>query len=460
MTLSDASISLPWRVWHAVARRSGSHLHILSAFTVVATAAIGAKAIAFGRDFAIAYHFGAGDLVDAFLIAYLVPYTLLTVLGGALHSAFLPVFVRVRGSEGEEAASRLLGGTTALVLVAVTVLTLALALLADPLLAVLASGFAPEKLALTRSLLFLLLPVCALGTLVTLWTAPLNAARQFALPAASPALPPLALMAAVLAFGKEGGITAAALGLLVGHAAEALLVGGALRRRGTSLAPRWSGVTAGVREVIGQLLPLLAATALMSMTTFVDQGMAAALGSGSVAALGYGAKLSALLAGVLALALGTAVFPHFSELVAAGRHAELRSHLRLYSRLILWASLIPVAALVLQSDRIVVLLFERGAFTPEHSATVGSVQALYLLQIPFYLTGILGVRMLTAVGRGRVVMSIAAVNVLAKVVGNLVFMRWLGVAGIALSTSFVYALSCVLIFAALNRYLHEDTWIT
>ena len=460
MTLPNASISLPWRVWHAVARRSESHLHILSAFTVVAAASVGAKAIAFGRDFALAYHFGAGDLVDAFLTAYLVPYTLLSVLGGALHSAFLPIFVRVRDGEGEEAASRLLAETTTLVLVAVTLLMLALALLATPLLAVLASGFGAEKLALTRSLLLLLLPVCGLGTLVMLWAAPLNAARQFALPAASPALPPLGVMVAVLAFGTEGGITAAAGGLLAGHAAEALLIGGALRRRRSALAPRWSGVSGGVRDVIAQLLPLLAAAALMSMTAFVDQGMAAALGSGSVAALGYGGKLSALLAGVFALALGTAVFPHFSEFVAAGRHPELTTHVRLYSRLILWGSLIPVAVLVLESDRIVALLFERGAFTAEHSATVSSVQAFSLLQIPFYVTGILGVRMLAAAGKGRVVMSIAAVTVLAKVAANLVLVRWLGVAGIALSTSLVYALSCVLIFAALKRYLREGTWAT
>jgi putative peptidoglycan lipid II flippase len=432
------------------------HARQLSALTVVAAASVAAKAVAVGRDLAIAYRFGAGDVVDAFLLAYLVPYTLVALIGGALHGAFLPVFVRERDTNGADAAQRLLGATTARVLLGLGVVVLLVGLGARPLVSLLGGGFSAEKLALTRSLALLLLPVSVLGTLALLWTSALNAGRVFALPSLTPALPPLFVVAAALSFGRTWGITALAVGLVIGHAAEALVLAGAVRRRGLPLAPRWSASGSALGDVFSQLLPLLSAAALMSMTTFVAQGMAARVGSGSVAALGYGGKLTSLLVGVFALALGTAVFPHFSELQAAGRTTELRATLRTWSRAILWGSLIPVSVLVLGSEQIVRALFERGAFSPADTAAVAPVQALYLLQIPFYVTGILGIRLLTSAGRGRLVMAIAAANLVVNVVANLFFMRWWGVAGIALSTTLVYALSCLMIYAAVNRYLGAD----
>src|ERR1700694_1462359 len=104
---------------------------------------------------------------------------------------------------------------------------------------------------------------------------------------------------------------------------------------------------------------------IMSNSSVIDQAMAAWLGSGSVAALNYGNKIPAFLAGIGATALGTAVLPHFSRLVVLGDHVSLRHTLKTYTRWILAISVPCTVVFIVGSEWIVKLLFERGAFRPE-----------------------------------------------------------------------------------------------
>ena len=117
------------------------------------------KATAALKELAVAYRFGTGDAVDAFLIAFLVPSLLVNVFAGSLSAAFTPVYIHVRETEGASVARRLLGsavvGSAVLVLGVMGVL-----LLVTPFgMQFLGAGFSAEKLALTRTLFLLLLLV-------------------------------------------------------------------------------------------------------------------------------------------------------------------------------------------------------------------------------------------------------------------------------------------------------------
>jgi putative peptidoglycan lipid II flippase len=100
-------------------------------------------------------------------------------------------------------------------------------------------------------------------------------------------------------------------------------------------------------------------------------------------------------------------------------------------------------------------MFQRGAFTPADTALVGFIQQMYFLQVPFFMLGMLGVRLLLATSRTYLLTIMSVVNLTVNVVGNLVFMRWLGVSGIALSSAVVYMISMTMIWLLVRRYLAE-----
>src|SRR5262249_9148480 len=150
--------------------------------------------------------------------------------------------IRVREQEGAAAAQRLFSRALGWVVGLMLSVTLLLAALAPYVVFWLGSGFSTDKLALTRTLFYWLLPRIVLNGLGTIWGAVLNTDERFALPALSPLMIPVVAIGALIVYRKDGGIVALAAGTVTGHALEALALGCALARRGIRPWPAWSGM--------------------------------------------------------------------------------------------------------------------------------------------------------------------------------------------------------------------------
>lgn len=421
---------------------------------VVGVATLLGKVLGMAKDIAVASYFGTSDAVDAFFIALAVPSFAINVIAGSLPAALVPVYLRVREREGIPAAGRLLSSVLVLAAAALAAASVVLMLCAPLILPLVGARFGGEKLVLTRHLFMLVLPGVFVSGLSGALGSVLNAHERFLLAAVTPAFTSLLSIGFLLGAADQWGVYALAVGLTVGYLAELVVLGWDTRARGLLGAPRWSGWRdPEVRQVLRQYTPLVIGGAVMSSSPLIDQAMAAALGSGSVAELAYGSKIVAAGMGIGVTALSTAIFPHFARMVAARDWPGVRDSLRTYSRLALAAAIPAVLLLVLFSTSIVRVVFERGQFSATDTQVVARVQALYALQIPFYVLGIMGVQLLHAISANRVLMWVSIGNFFTNVIGNYVFMRIWGVAGIALATSVVYLLSMVVILYAVSRRL-------
>jgi putative peptidoglycan lipid II flippase len=407
------------------------------------------------KELLVARWFGRGDALDAFLIAFLLPSFLVNLVAGSFNSAMIPTFIQVREREGKEAAQKLFSGVMVVSLGLLVGVSLAVGVLAPYFLPLLGSGFSPAKLMLTRRLLYALLPFIALSGLAVAWTAVLNAGERFGLPALSAILTPLSIIAFLLLLGRAWGIFTLAVGTVTGVALQAAVLGWMLSVRGVRLEPRWYGWDPSLRKVIGQYAPMLAGALLMGSTELVNQSMAAMLEPGSVAALNYARKVVSLFIVVGATPLSTAALPYFSQMVANRDWSGCRHTLRVYSRAIVLVTVPITLGLVTFSHPLIKIVFQRGAFTAVDTAVVSRVQAFLSLQIPFYILAQLGVRFISALKRNSMLMMIAGVNLVLNIIFNLILMRYAGVAGIALSTSFVYLVSCALVYASIARSLRR-----
>jgi putative peptidoglycan lipid II flippase len=167
----------------------------------------------------------------------------------------------------------------------------------------------------------------------------------------------------------------------------------------------------------------------------VDQGMAASLPSGSVSTLVYANRFVSVILNLLAGAIATAVTPYFSQMVAKQDWAGCRHTLNTYVRIMALVSVPVAVAMVLGSHLLVRLTFQHGAFGPQDTAAVAPVQAMYAIQLPFYIVSRVFYRYLVAIRRTSLILYCGIINLILDVILNLLFMRWYGVAGIALATS-------------------------
>jgi putative peptidoglycan lipid II flippase len=403
------------------------------------------KVASVAKELVVAWKFGTADDLDAFLIALVVPFLITNVIAGSFNAALIPTYIRVREQEGIKAAQKLFSGAIAWSLGLLGITTVLMLATAPLYLPKMAAGFSAEKLDLTYKLLCAIAPIILLSGTITIWGAVLNAGEQFALVAVAPVITPVITM--LFLFGVNSwGVFSLASGLVCGQLLEMLVVGIVLRRQGISLLPKWYGFDTHLGEVTGQYAPMIAAAFLMSSTNLVDQSMAAMLPSGSVAALNYGNRIIALPITITSKALSTAVIPYFSKMVAREDWTSVRHTLKQYLGLIFAVSIPLTGLIILFSEPIVQVLLQRGSFTAKDAHLVAQIQACYAFQIPFYIASILVVRLISAMRNNQILMWGSGGNLIVNIGLNYLFMQWLGVPGIALSTSGVYLFSFLFLF--------------
>lgn len=421
---------------------------IAGATLLVGTLTAIARSTTVAREIVAASAFGTAEVLDAYLIAYAVPVFLLGAVSGSLQSAFIPKYIALGKKQGAEAADRLLASTLGVLLLGLGGVTLALVAAARHVLPLMALNFNADNLALARDLLYLMAPAVFLGAVPIAYSAWLNARERFRVPALLPGVGPLVAVLGLLLYGPTYGIRALAGGTVAGAAVEVAVVVLAARMAGRRLPwPRF-GITADLTALGREFWPLLFGTLLFSSTTLVDQVMAAALAPGSVAALGFGSRVTALVIAIAGVGVATSVLPAFSRLVADRDWPVLGRTLVQYGAIVVVLSAGISAAVALFTVPVTELLFERGNFTGADTERVAQVQGYFVLQLPFFLISLVLVRLLSALTSNRIVFAITAFNSVLNVGLNYVLMQSMGVAGIALSTTLVHLLSTLLFAVA------------
>lgn len=419
-----------------------------------ATAIVSLASIA--RELLIAATFGTSGALDAYLIALSLPTFFINIIGGSFGSALIPSFVRVRDLEGQAIAQRVFSSAMSLGIGLLCVTSAFLALIVPYVVPVIASGFDAKKLQLTQQLCYILLPIIAIGGLAMMWSSVLNAGERFALAAFTPALVPLFGASALIA-ARNWGVFALAFGTIGGFCLQLCLQGRGLLKQGISLRPTWLEADPTIRHIIRQYLHMVAAGALLSGMLLIDQAVAATLGPGSVATFTYGTKVVTLVLALGAGAIGTALLPYFSKMVAVSDWNQIRQTMRVYSKFSLIFTIPLACALYLLSEPVVRFSFQRGAFTEADTLLVARVQSVYALQIPFYVLVILCIRLLSSLGANHVLSWSAIISFPVNASLDLILSRVFGVAGIALSSTLMFALMLAFLWIMVHRALRNAT---
>jgi putative peptidoglycan lipid II flippase len=427
---------------------------IFGAAIVVATGTTLVKLLAIAKELVVAYRFGTTQELDTYLIALTIPSFLLNIIAGSFNSALIPTYIKVREQKGIKAAQQLFAGATIWSIGLLTIATSIMLTGAPVYLPKLIAGFSPEKLALTYRLLWAISPMLILTGIGTVWSAVLNAGERFALVALVPMITPTVTVI-FLFTSPTWGVFDLVAGMVGGQLIEMTIVGTVLTRQGFSLRPKWYGFNADLQEVASQYLPAIVGTFLMCSTGLVDRSMAAMLPSGSVAALDYGNRIVTLPIIIASTALSTAVMPYFSKMVASDDWHGIRNSLKHYLMLIFAGSVPLTGFIIVFSEPIVRIMLQRGSFTAADALIVAHIQSCFAIQVPFYIGCMLVVRLISAMRKNHILIVGSAFNLAINVGLNYVFMRWLGVAGIALSTSFVYIFSFFFLLSFVLRNLKK-----
>lgn len=410
------------------------------------------------RDVLSAALIGAGQHWDAFVIAFTVPNLFRRLFGeGALSSAFVAVHSEHVAKEDHEGAAR----TVNLVATALTLLLSAIVVAGVLLLAFvpidrLVAAESREKAALIASLSAIMFPYLLLVCLTAFLMAVLNSFGRFGVAAATPAALNF-LWIGVLVAGAVFAIPATTLvfvlaGVVVvaGFLQIAMLVP-SLRKAGVRVRPDFRFRDPALRQVLALMLPVVLGLAPTQLNVLVDQYIAEAFipGDGANSALYYGNRLMQFPLALIGIAMGTAAFPLLARLAASNQREAMAGVSNLAMRVAFFVALPAAVGLFVLAEPIVRLFFEWGRFGPEATARTTPVLAAFALGVPGFCALQIVTRAHYALRDARTPVRVGLAAMALNVVLNLLLVKPLGAAGLALATS----VAALVNFAALTFLL-------
>ena len=427
------------------------------------------------RQLVIAAAFGVGAAYDAYNYAYVLPGFLLILLGGIngpFHSAMVSVLSRRPNREGAHILAALNTSVSALLLL----VTLVLVLAADPLITLVGPGLSPELHAIAVTQLRVMAPMALLAGLIGLGFGSLNAADEFWIPAISPLMSSLALIAGVgllwwqlgeaivlPAAAMTGGVVLAAATLL-GALLQWLIQLPALMRQGLMrFRAVWDWRHPGVREVWQVMGPATLSSGMLQINVFTDLFFASGI-LGAAAGLGYANLLVQTPLGLISNALLVPLLPTFARLTAVADRPLLIQRVR-QGLMLSTASMLPLGGLfIVLGAPIVALVYERGAFDADAARLVAGLLMAYGLGMPAYLGRDVLVRVFYALGDGTTPFRLSVAGI-----GLNVLFDWLlvggptpwgdqspfdfGAPGLVLATVVINVLTCWVLLLCLQQRL-------
>ena len=448
-------------------------MSLLRAAATVSSLTLLSRITGLARDIIIARAFGAGALTDAFWVAFRIPNLLRRLFAeGAFAQAFVPILGEVRNKHKSDAVKILLD-RVALTLFFVLCLVALVGILGAPwVVMTMASGLTDPSRAddflaavwMTR----VMFPYIICMSLIAFASGVLNTWRHFAVPAFTPVLLNLCMIAASLLLTPllSQPIYALAIGVMCGGIAQLTVQWIALSKLG--LRPRFSWRIGQaikdpiVRRIMKQMLPATLGVSVAQISLLINTNIATWLAAGSVTWLSFADRLMEFPTALLGVALGTVLLPSLAKANKEASGEQYSAMLDWGLRLVLLLGLPAAVSMVLMSEGMVATLFHYGAF---NAADVAQTRSAVMA----YSVGLVGLLMVKILAPGfyakqniRTPVKIAIVVLIATQLLNLVLVPRLAHAGLALAIGLGGCLNALALLIGLRRqgiYTPGSGWI-
>lgn len=457
---------------------------LFSGLRVTTLGTLASRILGLVRDMATAAMLGlSGDgVMDAFVVAFRIPNFFRRLFGeGALTASYLPVLAS-RLEEDRTAGWQL----ASVVLVWLGVVLAVVVVLAEAVCLGLWWTYSDRPdLRLLLGLSAVMLPYLFFICLAAQLAGTLHALAHFSTPALAPTLLNICWLVAIwfvapnLTTDKQSQAYILAVSVLVAGVLQLASQAPILWSLGFRFDYDWPASRAAVRRVVTALVPMVLGLTVTQINTLIDSllawGLAAGAGSaepiawlggavdyplrqGAAASIYYGERLYQFPLGMLGMTVATVIFPLLNRHAARGQHQLLAEDLTLGLRLVLFLGVPAGAGLVLLSDPLARLLFERGEFTAADAARVARMIACYGIGVWAFCASPVLVRGYYALGDQRSPLRAGAIAMLTNVALNLLLIWPMAEAGLALATSLAATLQIVLLATWFSRRFGDLGW--
>ncbi|MFT4036148.1 MAG: murein biosynthesis integral membrane protein MurJ [Patulibacter sp.] len=384
--------------------------------------------------------YGTSGPASAFTLAFQIPNLLRSLFAdAALSAAFVPVFSDLMQQGRRKDAFALAANLAWVVLLGLSAVT-AVSILLTPLVVPLLTGdLSPSDTTLAVHLTQIMFPVVALLGINGLLVGMLNAEDHFTIPALSPVVWNLLIMAFMVGThavvdDPADQLYGYAIGVLVGTIAQLAMAVPLVRRKGLRLGrPRWR-IDGQVRQVLVLMLPVALGLGLVNFNLLINSTLGFKISDEVPRAIDAAFRLYMMPQGIFSVAIATVLFPALSRAAARHDDRDLRAIIADGMRLIL-VLLIPAAAVsIALAAPIVRLVFEHGEFDAHSTSLAAEALWVFSLTLPLNGLNLLLTRTFFALKDPWTTTRLAVLSLGVNLVVSVALYKPLGIGGIVAGT--------------------------
>jgi len=376
-----------------VEKRAHQSEKIAKTAGMVSIAVMCSRVLGLIREQIFAGMFGAGLAYDAFVVAFRVPNLLRDLFAeGALSAAFITVFTDYDTNRTKEETWLLASNVLVFFGILLSLISLCTIFFADPLIDLLAADFAiiEGKKELTILLSRIMTPFLVFISLSAVVMGILNSRGKFFIPAIASAffnmgsiVGGVSLALILPRFGQPA-IVGMAIGTLLGGLLQLAIQFPTLAKLGFRFTPRLRLKDPGLKRIVTLMIPAVIGLSPTQINIFINTNFASSCAEGSVSWLNYAFRLVQLPIGLFGVALSIAAMPILAKHAATkdiqGMRETMVSSLTMVFSLTIPATL----GLMLLSEPVIRIIFERGAFTGIDTIATANTLTLYAIGLFAY----------------------------------------------------------------------------
>jgi putative peptidoglycan lipid II flippase len=423
--------------------------------SLVAILTVVSKILGLARDLVIAHYFGTSMEADAFNIAYLLTgnfFILLGGIGGPFYSSLVAILPKLQ-NEKYKLTQFLKEITLKLTAISVLIATI-IFFVKDYIVAIfIDQGLKPEYFAQTLNNVDWLLPLLVITAPVGILFAALNCLKKYFAPSLAPGVVNVILIATVLLMGDGFNGLSLAIGTSLGGIVSMVIQVPFLEtKNGENLIELGKEKLISYKnEFYALVVPALLSTSATQIMVFIDSYFCKYLEEGSWTAVTLANRLVQMPLGVIMTAFLVPVFPKITEMVHAGRLERIKEVLIKALGVLLLISIPGIAIGMFFPEKIISIIFERGAFDASSTALVAEVFFFLCLSIVPYIFRDSFTRTLYCFGDSKSPFFVMLAAIALKFILNSFLVPKFGVSGIAISTVLASCFNASCLFIILKR---------
>ena len=402
------------------------------------------KIVGFFRDIFVAKYYGASLSSDAYFYAYQIPALAVVILGGMggpFHSAAVSIFsklIKNFDTKPENEIKKLFNTFETFSILIFGFIALICFFFPQQIMRIIISQATPELSMLASQHLKIMSPVILVGALLGLYYGILVTYGRFLLPNIAPSLLSVGIILTLFISGGDDNGFYLAIGTSIGALLQLFIQTPVILKLGYAFKPCFDFFNnKNFNDILELLMPAFLSSTIGQIGIYVDIFFASGLKEGQWTAYGYANRIFQFPVGLMLSALLVPLFPLFSRLVAQKKFDEVKYYFNKGVGSLIYVGAFMMIFIFISGIDLISLALERGAFTHGASVMVAEVLFFISLSIIPYMFRDSVTRLYYSFNDSKTPFYIAITSILLKIIFNSIFVKYMGINGIALSTSII-----------------------